>query len=113
MGRRILTVIVFLLYSCSSHPLCTARGGKMAAVILAETSFPQPVTLPQLLHAYRPQNTPKHKDGMDTAKIMKADNFLTEDGQKVFEKDVQELTNKYTKKIEEAAVAKEADLMKV
>ena len=53
------------------------------------------------------------KDGMDTAKKMKADNFLTEDGQKVFEKDVQELTNKYTKKIEEAAVAKEADLMKV
>lgn len=44
---------------------------------------------------------------------MKADNFLTEDGQKVFEKDVQDLTNKYTKKIEEAAVAKEADLMKV
>ena len=53
------------------------------------------------------------KDGMDTAKKMKADNILTEDGQKTFEKDVQELTNKFTKKIEDHAVAKEADLMKV
>ncbi|MFT3990411.1 MAG: ribosome recycling factor [Luteolibacter sp.] len=53
------------------------------------------------------------KDGMDAAKRMKAENFLTEDGQKVFEKDVQELTNKFTKKIDEHAVAKEADLMKV
>lgn len=53
------------------------------------------------------------KDGMDAAKKMKADNFLTEDGQKVFEKDVQDLTNKFVKKIDEAAVAKEADLMKV
>jgi len=53
------------------------------------------------------------KDGMDSAKKMKADNIITEDGQKVFEKEVQELTNKFTKKIDEHAVAKEADLMKV
>lgn len=53
------------------------------------------------------------KDGMDTAKKMKADNVITEDGQKDFEKEVQDLTNKYTKKIEDHAVAKEADLMKV
>lgn len=53
------------------------------------------------------------KDGIDTAKKMKADNVLTEDSQKSFEKEVQDLTNKYTKKIEDHAVAKEADLMKV
>lgn len=53
------------------------------------------------------------KDGMDAAKKMKGDNLLTEDGQKDFEKEVQELTNKFTKKIDEHAVAKEADLMKV
>ena len=53
------------------------------------------------------------KDGMDAAKKMKAENILTEDGQKVFEKDVQELTNKFTKSVDEHAVAKEADLMKV
>ena len=44
---------------------------------------------------------------------MKADNFITEDGQKDFEDEVQNLTNKYTKKVDELATAKEADLMKV
>jgi len=53
------------------------------------------------------------KDGMDAAKKMKAENFLTEDTQKTFEAEVQELTKKYTKKIDDHAVAKEADLMKV
>ncbi|HVJ47088.1 MAG TPA: ribosome recycling factor [Luteolibacter sp.] len=53
------------------------------------------------------------KDGMDSAKKMKAENVLTEDTQKTFEKEVQDLTNTYTKKIEEHAVAKEADLMKI
>lgn len=53
------------------------------------------------------------KDGMDAAKKMKAGNFITEDGQKDFEEEVQTLTNKYTKKVDEMAVAKEADLMKV
>ena len=53
------------------------------------------------------------KDGMDAAKKMKADNVITEDGQKTFEKEVQDLTNKFTKKIDDLATAKEADLMKV
>jgi ribosome recycling factor len=53
------------------------------------------------------------KDGMDAAKKMKVDNVLTEDTQKTFEKEVQDLTNTYTKKIDEHAVAKEADLMKI
>lgn len=53
------------------------------------------------------------KDGMDAAKKMKTENILTEDSQKTFEAEVQELTKKYTKKIDDHAVAKEADLMKV
>ncbi len=53
------------------------------------------------------------KEGMDAAKKMKADNLLTEDGQKDFEKDVQELTNKYVKKVDDLAAAKEEELMKV
>ena len=53
------------------------------------------------------------KDGMDTAKKMKAGNFITEDGQKDFEEEVQSLTNKFTKRPDELAVAKEADLIKV
>ena len=53
------------------------------------------------------------KDGMDAAKKMKAANDVTEDGKKDFEVEIQNLTNKFTKKVEELAVAKEADLMKV
>lgn len=53
------------------------------------------------------------KNGMDMAKKMKNENFLTEDTQKDFEKEIQNLTNKYSTKIDENAVAKEADLMKV
>jgi ribosome recycling factor len=53
------------------------------------------------------------KDGMDAAKKMKADNSITEDGQKDFEEQVQTLTNKFTKKVDELSTAKEADLMKV
>ncbi len=53
------------------------------------------------------------KEGMDAAKKMKADNFITEDGQKDFEEEVQNLTNKFTKKVDELSAAKEADLMKV
>lgn len=53
------------------------------------------------------------KSGIDEAKKMKADNFLTEDTLKDYEKEIQELTNKFTKQIEELAVAKEADLMKI
>jgi ribosome recycling factor len=53
------------------------------------------------------------KDGMDTAKKLKASNIITEDGQKDFEEEVQELTNKYTKRVDEVAQHKEAELMKV
>jgi ribosome recycling factor len=53
------------------------------------------------------------KDGMDAAKKLKAANAITEDGQKDFEEEVQELTNKYTKKVDEHSHAKEAELMKV
>jgi len=53
------------------------------------------------------------KDGMDAAKKMKADNEVTEDGQKDFEKEVQVLTDKYVKEIDSHTASKEAELMKV
>ncbi len=53
------------------------------------------------------------KEGMDMAKKMKAANEITEDGQRDFEKEVQELTNKYIKQIDEALAAKEKELMTV
>lgn len=53
------------------------------------------------------------KQGMDAAKKMKADNVLTEDGQKDQEASVQELTDKFVKAIEQAVDSKEADVLKV
>lgn len=53
------------------------------------------------------------KEGMDAAKKMKADNLLTEDDQKAHEKDVQKLTDKFVKAVEEQIEWKEAEVMKV
>ncbi|MFK7911164.1 MAG: ribosome recycling factor [Akkermansiaceae bacterium] len=53
------------------------------------------------------------KDGMDSAKKMKADNALTEDGQHDFEANVQELTDKFIKEIDDHLASKETELMTV
>ena len=53
------------------------------------------------------------KSGMDGGKKMKNDNILTEDEQRDFEAEVQDLTNDYTKKIDEASAAKEQEIMTV
>ena len=53
------------------------------------------------------------KTGMDDGKKMKADNVLTEDSQKDFEAQVQELTDAAVKKIDSAATEKEAEVMTV
>lgn len=53
------------------------------------------------------------KEGMDVAKKMKADNFLTEDTQKVFESDVQKLTDKAVKEIDSHVAQKEKEIMTI
>ena len=53
------------------------------------------------------------KEGMDTAKKLKADNLLTEDGQKDHESQVQKLTDKFIKVVDEHVVTKEKEVMKV
>ncbi|WP_035602878.1 ribosome recycling factor [Haloferula sp. BvORR071] len=53
------------------------------------------------------------KDGMDMAKKLKNDNLLTEDGQKDHETEVQKLTDKFVKVIDEVTAAKEKEVMKV
>lgn len=53
------------------------------------------------------------KDGMDASKKMKANNALTEDGQHDFEAQVQELTDKFIKEIDEHLASKEQELMTV
>lgn len=53
------------------------------------------------------------KDGMDAGKKMKNDNLLTEDSQRDFESEIQELTNRYTKEIDSLLSNKETELMTV
>lgn len=53
------------------------------------------------------------KDGMDLGKKMKADNEITEDGQRDYEASVQDLTNKFVKQIDELVEAKEKEVMTV
>lgn len=53
------------------------------------------------------------RDGMDYVKNLKKKSEITEDEQKKAEKDLQELLDKYIKKVDEALAAKEKELMAI
>ena len=53
------------------------------------------------------------RDAMDYIKKLKKDSEITEDDQKKAEKDLQELTDKYIKKVDTALAAKEKELMAI
>ena len=53
------------------------------------------------------------KEGMDNGKKMKNVNVLTEDSLRDFEVEVQEITDRFSKKVEEESVAKEKEVMTV
>ena len=53
------------------------------------------------------------RDGMDYIKKLKKDSTITEDEQKKAEKDLQDLTDKYIKKVDEACAVKEKELMEL
>jgi ribosome recycling factor len=53
------------------------------------------------------------KDGMDSGKKMKNDKVLTEDGQRDFETQVQDLTDQFVKQIDSLTDAKEKEVMTV
>lgn len=53
------------------------------------------------------------RDGMDYVKKLKKANEITEDDQKKAEKDLQDLLDKYIKKVDEALAAKEKELMAI
>ena len=53
------------------------------------------------------------RDGMDYVKKLKKDSQITEDEQKKAEKDLQDLLDKYIKKVDEALAAKEKELMAI
>lgn len=51
------------------------------------------------------------RDGMDYVKKLKKNSEITEDDQKKAEKDLQDLLDKYIKKVDDATAAKEKELM--
>lgn len=53
------------------------------------------------------------RDGMDYVKKLKKNSEITEDDQKKAEKDLQDLTDKYIKKVDEACAVKEKELMEL
>ena len=53
------------------------------------------------------------RDGMDYVKNLKKKSEITEDEQKKAEKDLQDLLDKYTKKVDDALAAKEKELMAI
>ena len=53
------------------------------------------------------------RDAMDYIKKLKKDSEITEDDQKKAEKDLQELTDKYIKKVDEVCSVKEKELMEL
>ena len=50
---------------------------------------------------------------MDSAKKLKAENIVTEDGQRDLETQIQKLTDKYVKEIDELVTVKEKDIMTI
>ncbi len=53
------------------------------------------------------------RDGMDYVKKLKKDSAITEDEQKKAEKDLQDLLDKFTRKVDEALAVKEKELMAI
>ena len=53
------------------------------------------------------------RDGMDYVKKLKKNSEITEDDQKKAEKDLQDLLDQYTKKVDESCAAKEKELMAI
>ncbi len=53
------------------------------------------------------------RDGMDYVKKLKKNSEITEDDQKKAEKDLQDLLDKYIKKVDEATAVKEKELMAI
>ena len=98
----------------SLNPAAAERSLRVPIPELSEERRREMVKLiKQLAEEAKVRIRAARKDGMDAAKKMRTNNLVTEDGQADFESEVQELTNKHVKKIDEHAVAKEAELMKV
>ncbi len=70
-------------------------------------------TLKQIAEETRVRIRSSRRDGMEALKKAQKEGHITEDALGAYEKDVQKLTDDYVKRVDDAFVAKEADIMKV
>lgn len=70
-------------------------------------------TIKQMAEEARVRVRGHRRDGMDEAKKAEKVGEITEDDRRDLEKEIQELTDKYVKRVDDAVTAKEADIMKV
>lgn len=70
-------------------------------------------TIKQMAEEARVRVRGHRRDGIDGVKKLQKAGDLTEDGLRDAEADIQEFTDKYVKKIDDAVSAKEADIMRI
>jgi ribosome recycling factor len=70
-------------------------------------------TVKQIAEETRVRVRAARRDGIDEAKKLQKAGEITEDDLRSLEKEIQELTDKYVKKIDDAVTHKEADIMKI
>jgi ribosome recycling factor len=70
-------------------------------------------TIKQMAEEARVRIRGHRRDGIDEAKKAQKGGEITEDDLRDLEKEVQELTDKYVKKIDDAVTVKEAEIMRV
>jgi ribosome recycling factor len=70
-------------------------------------------TIKQMAEEARVRIRGHRRDGIDEAKKAQKGGGVTEDQLRTMEKEVQELTDKFVKKIDDTVASKEAEIMKV
>lgn len=96
------------------NPIVEARSIRLPIPALTEERRKDLVKLVKsLAEEARVRVRGARRDGMDNAKKLKADNIITEDGQRDLDAQIQKLTDKYVKEIDELVTAKEKDIMTV
>ena len=94
------------------NPLVEGRSIRLPIPALTEERRKDLVKLVKS-HAEEARVRVARKAAMDSAKKLKAENIVTEDGQRDLETQIQKLTDKYVKEIDELVAVKEKDIMTI
>lgn len=101
----------------SNIGISPAVDGKIIRLPIPELSEERRKDLAKSLHKMAEESRVRvrgnRRSALDEAKKLKASNALTEDGLRDLESEVQKLTDKYVKSIDDHLARKEAEIMKV